>query len=268
MRKVYLEGILGDKFGYEWNLNVATVGEAISAISSQRQGFRSFLLDDKGAQGYEILFGKENGVETAEELSINLPSTQSISIVPVIGGSKSGGIFMVLAGAVLIAATGGLGFAGLPAFTGAAGAAGVAGAGGTASIGAMAAGAGALAPGSLAGLSTMVSNLGMGLVLGGVSMMLAPKVPDSTAGAKQAENYLFNGAINNVKQGTPVPLVYGRNIVGSTTISASLFSSTSRKKISRNRKLVGISDFRTAGSEYGENSNTVTYQWQIKDPGM
>lgn len=263
MRKVYLEGILGDKFGYEWNLNVATVGEAISAISSQRQGFRSFLLDDKGAQGYEILFGKENGVETAEELSINLPSTQSISIVPVIGGSKSGGIFMVLAGVVLIAATGGLGFAGLPAFTGTAAATG-----GTASIGAMAAGAGVLAPGSLAGASAMVSNLGMGLVLGGVSMMLAPKVPDSTAGAKQAENYLFNGAINNVKQGTPVPLVYGRNIVGSTTISASLFSSTSRKKISRNRKLVGISDFRTAGSEYGENSNTVTYRWQIENPGM
>ena len=100
------------------------------------------------------------------------------------------------------------------------------------------------------------SYLGMGLVLAGAAAMLTPEVDDG-GGAEQAENYHFSGPINTVKQGGCVPLVYGRAIVGSTTISASLYSQTSRTKISKGRKLVGISDFRTDGSRFGGNASGI-----------
>ena len=50
------------------------------------------------------------------------------------------------------------------------------------------------------------SYLGMGLVLAGAAAMLTPEVDDG-GGAEAAENYLFNGPINTVKQGGAVPLV-------------------------------------------------------------
>ena len=45
MRKVYLEGILGEKFGEEWNLAVNSPAEAMQAIAAQRSGFKQFLLE-------------------------------------------------------------------------------------------------------------------------------------------------------------------------------------------------------------------------------
>ena len=48
MRKVYLEGKLGEKFGDEWTLAVNTPAEALQAIAVQRPGFRKFLVDGEG----------------------------------------------------------------------------------------------------------------------------------------------------------------------------------------------------------------------------
>jgi predicted phage tail protein len=45
--------------------------------------------------------------------------------------------------------------------------------------------------------------------------------------ADQAENkasYNFNGPINTTAQGNPVPLGYGRKIVGSAVVSAGIYS--------------------------------------------
>ena len=84
--------------------------------------------------------------------------------------------------------------------------------------------------------------------------MLSPDVPDGNESEK-AENYLFSGPINTVKQGQPIPLVYGRAIVGSKTVSASIFTTTSWQKISKERALVGITDFRTPGSRSGGSAN-------------
>jgi hypothetical protein len=97
------------------------------------------------------------------------------------------------------------------------------------------------------------SYLGMGLLLGGASLLLAPDVP-SGDNAEQAENYLFSGPINTVKQGQPIPLVYGRMVTGSKTIMGSLFTTSSRAKISKARKLVGIGGFREDGSTFGNTA--------------
>lgn len=275
MRKVYLEGRLGKEFGEEWTLAVNTPAEALQAIAVQRPGLRKFLMESEGIEGYDILVDDEP-IENLYQLGLSDPGmSQSYSFVPVTVGSKSKMLTMVV-GVTLVAMTGGLGAGLVPGFMGSA----VTGAGmvgttatgaGLAAAGGVAGGAGLTAAGTYtmagaaaaAGTSTAAilgvqaaSYLGMGLVLAGAAAMLTPDVDDG-GGAEQAENYHFSGPINTVKQGGAVPLVYGRAIVGSTTISASLYSQTSRTKISKGRKLVGISDFRTDGSRFGGNASNI-----------
>ena len=43
MKNIILEGILGEKFGYEWKLDVNTPAEALSAIMAQRPAMRKFF---------------------------------------------------------------------------------------------------------------------------------------------------------------------------------------------------------------------------------
>ena len=75
MRKVYLEGILGEKYGAEWDLAVNSPAEAMTAIMAQRPGMRQFITESEGIQGYEILFGNEgDGVRQLEECILNDPS--------------------------------------------------------------------------------------------------------------------------------------------------------------------------------------------------
>lgn len=277
MRKVYLEGRLGKEFGEEWTLAVNTPAEALQAIAVQRPGLRKFLVDSEGIEGYDILVDDEP-IGDVSEVTLSDPGmSQSYSFVPVTVGSKSKMLTMIV-GVTLVAMTGGLGAALTPAFMGAnvtgaamvgttavsgtaaaTAAAGVAGgisaAGTFTAAGAAAAVGGSVSAGTI--LATQAASyLGMGLVLAGAAAMLTPEVDDG-GGAEQAENYHFSGPINTVKQGGCVPLVYGRAIVGSTTISASLYSQTSRTKISKGRKLVGISNFRTDGSRFGGNASGV-----------
>ncbi|TCK37968.1 putative phage tail protein [Paraburkholderia sp. BL8N3] len=64
-------------------------------------------------------------------------------------------------------------------------------------------------------------SMGIGLALGGVAQMLAPRVK-GTATPEKAENtpsLAFDGAVNTMGQGGPVPLGYGRLRVGSQIIS-------------------------------------------------
>ena len=244
MRKVYLEGILGEKYGEEWDLAVASPSEALQAIMSQRPGMRQFIAESEGIQGYEIIVG-DNGIESLEELVIQDPGMeQSYTFVPVIAGSKNSILTMVL-GVTLIAITGGFGAAFVPGFMGTAATTTT-----VAGVSVTTAATGFLAT----GWGTALSYLGMGLALGGAAMMLSPDVPDGNESEK-AENYLFSGPINTVKQGQPIPLVYGRAIVGSKTVSASIFTTTSWQKISKERALVGITDFRTPGSRSGGSAN-------------
>ena len=273
MRKVYLEGILGQKYGEEWTLNVASPAEALSAIMAQRPGMKQFLAESEGIQGYEVLINDES-ITSEAELVLNEPGmTQSYSFVPVVAGSKSKAMMMVL-GVTLIAVTGGFGAAFVPPFMGAAtaGAAavgtasGLTGAALTSAISAgtvtaagtytVAGAAAAMGTSSAAILATSAAgSMGVGLLLAGVASMLMPEPPEGS-NAESAQNYLFSGPVNNVKQGGPVPLVYGRAIVGSTTISGSVYSTTSRQKVSRTRALVGIPNFRQNGSTFGQNANT------------
>ncbi len=262
MRKVYLEGVLGDKFGHEWNLDVASPSEALQAIAVQRQGFKQYLIDAADSLTYEIVFGdkelkKPDGVQTDLDMVHPVPVGMPMHFVPVVEGSKSRGL-AILTGLVLIAATGGfaaIGIGGSSTLT-----AGMAQ--NAAAFEAVAAGAslGAQTFSTVGFLGSMMSSVGTLMVAGQLLQMLSPQ-PDVGDAEERAENYLFSGAVNTTRQGGPVPLVYGRILTGSSTISASIFTQTARSKAgaSSKRKLVGISNFRTPGSKYGANANTRSY---------
>jgi predicted phage tail protein len=79
------------------------------------------------------------------------------------------------------------------------------------------------ASGAFLSQSTLYS-VGTAMILGGVSQMIAP-TPKAAEPYEPPENkpsYSFNGAVNTTAQGHPVPVGYGRLIVGSAVISAGI----------------------------------------------
>ena len=66
VRRINLEGELGEKFGKVWHLNVKSPAEAVRAIDAQRKGFRKYFLDtgEKGI-GYEVIVG-DQGLQQEE----------------------------------------------------------------------------------------------------------------------------------------------------------------------------------------------------------
>jgi len=65
---------------------------------------------------------------------------------------------------------------------------------------------------------------GIGMIAGGVIQMLSPvpKGLSSRDSPDNASSYSFNGPVNTQAQGNPVPVLYGRLIVGSAVISAGI----------------------------------------------
>ena len=254
MRKVILDGILGDKFGREWNLDVASPGEAIIAINSQRKNFKTWLIEaDKEGLCFEVLFGdnEDEGVEDLIELVHPLPEGKTITFVPIVEGSdnKGRGMIKMAIGIAMIVISQGTatpqavevmmpGMAVPGGGTVGAGAVLVPGTGG------------AWAAGGWANIA--VGQLGWGLTFSGAAMYLTPEIADPE-GANEDTNFLFNGAVNTVKQGVPVPVVYGRMGTGSVTAAASLFTetATSFQSLKTKTKFTGIPGWRTPGSVAG-----------------
>lgn len=71
----------------------------------------------------------------------------------------------------------------------------------------------------------LLTNTGIGMIVGGVAgLIFAPRklsIAGLNVGEKKASRY-FNGPINVTAQGNPVPVLYGRLVVGSQVISGGL----------------------------------------------
>ena len=63
------------------------------------------------------------------------------------------------------------------------------------------------------------------MALGGVVQMLSPQPHSKVSNGANEPSYVFNGPVNTTAQGHPVPLLYGRMIVGSAVISAGIEAS-------------------------------------------
>lgn len=67
--------------------------------------------------------------------------------------------------------------------------------------------------------------IGAAMMVGGVVQMLSPQ-PAGLASKQDAANqasYAFGGVTNTVAQGYPVPLLYGKRLIGGAIISAGIY---------------------------------------------
>lgn len=199
---------------------INTAGEAVRMLLANFPGLERHMAD----QHYKVIVdGYDSDLE-----ELNHPASQTIKIVPVLGGAGGGGVGKILAGVALVAAAivigpAAGGFLGLGAGLG-----GATGAGTAISMGLVG-----------GGFATAVGAVGAALILGGVSQMLSPTPqigsigPASTTGGFRQtttegtemdpqESYSFSGIQNTSRMGLPVPLVYGETIVGSVVISAGI----------------------------------------------
>lgn len=63
-----------------------------------------------------------------------------------------------------------------------------------------------------------LTEIGISLIVGGVTELLAPG--PETEESENDPSYLFNGPVNNITQGLPIPVLYGQLIIGGGAISA------------------------------------------------
>ena len=192
MVKIELGGVLGKTFGKTHQRLIRTTSEAVRALCCTITGFEQFLNTSK-SRG--LTFAVFRGKKNIGEDDLGFPVTGDvIRIMPVVIGSKRGGLFQTIFGAVLVAAavfmSGGIGAA-------------------------FAAG----------GMTGFMATTGAAMMLGGIIQMLSPQ-PNGIAMKDQGENkpsYAFGAPTNTVSQGYPVPIGYGKRRIGGAVISAGIY---------------------------------------------
>jgi len=202
MTHVKLMGQLGEKFGTDWVSADNNMRDILKLIEAQCEGFADEMMYmlEKDNIGLEIVHGKDLLVETDDDIGdMFLPVIKdTVYITPVPAGSGFGDIAKIILGVVIAI------FA--PALIATLGAAlGCYAA--TAGLGAFLIANAALIAGAIGGL----------LALKGLTDYLTPQTP-----GESPDSYLFGNAQENVKMGSPVPLLYGELIVPGVTINYSI----------------------------------------------
>ena len=185
MTDVFIHGILAKEYQAHFKFNLKSSTDVLKAIDCNREGFMARIFQlQKEGFYYDVIIDKKR-IKNAEDFKV-LTKASRIDLVPVIIGSGPIG--------AVISAIGGI-----------------------------------LFPGAAGGLA---ANVFAAVALAGISYLLTPK-PDlglpaqqeiSAEAAAQKESYVFSGNVNLTRQGTPLPLGYGRLKVGSSVVQASVRS--------------------------------------------
>lgn len=187
---VILAGALGKRFGKKWELEVSSPLEALRLIEVNAPGMRKWIEENiKKFPNYQISCITNDSERDISEKELGmLGEFKEIRFVPVIEGS--GGAARIVIGAAMI--VGGM-MAELYGFYGA---------------------------------GSFLIQAGTALALGGVVELLSPGIgktnKEDQYSRKDKTSYYFNGPVNTEQQGVPVPLIYGRVLVGSHPISVSV----------------------------------------------
>lgn len=187
MTRIELSGEPGKIFGKIHHRLINKVSEAGTALAKTIPGFESYMISSKSrGLTFAVFKGKKNiGVD-----DLGFPVTgEVIRIVPVIIGGKKAGVLQTVLGAVLVAAGAVLSFT------------------------------------PWAAASPFLYKFGAAMKLGGVVQMLSPQ-PSGIASKQSADNrasYAFGGVTNTAAQGYPVPLLYGKRLIGGAIISAGIY---------------------------------------------
>jgi predicted phage tail protein len=185
MRTIKLYGELGKRFGKIHRFMVKTPAEAVRALCANFPEFERYMLKahEKNV-GFHVWNGRHQ-LDNADESRD--PASGDIKIVPVIMGANA--TTRIIIGSVLVIA----------------------------GIAANMTGVGAAA-------SPYLISAGVGLMLGGVIELLSPvpKIKEPEERPENKPSYLFNGPVNTTNQGHPVPVGYGRLLIGGGIVSAGI----------------------------------------------
>lgn len=185
-KTIRFHGVLRERFGKEWRLEVNSVKEAMRLLSAQIKGLEHFMLNaHKQGLRFAVFTDKR---KTISEKEVDMQTaSELIRIVPVVeGAGGDGGLLNTILGAVMIVV--GVVMMYFP-------------------------GTQAMAP--------SVIGAGIGLLVGGIASMLMPKAQTDDANSDgNKANKGFGGAVTTVGQGNPVPILYGQREIGGFIISA------------------------------------------------
>jgi predicted phage tail protein len=162
---------------------VKTPAEAVRALCANFPEFEKFMVSaHEKNMGFHVWNGRHQ-LENADEATG--PASGDIKIIPVIMGANAK--TSIIIGAVLVVA-----------------------------------GLVLTATGVGAGAAPYLISAGVGLMLGGVIELLSPvpKIKEPEERPENKPSYLFNGPVNTTAQGHPVPLGYGRLLIGGGIVSA------------------------------------------------
>jgi len=188
MKNIHLHGILAEKFGQYFTLDVMSAHEATYAIACQLPEFKMFMLraEQEGMRFAVFADDKNIGEDEIE----NSTAASIIHVVPKImgAGGEVGGWLQVIGGAILV----GIGLAGF---------------------------------GFMGGSSAALIGFGVSMMVGGAASLLmpTPELGEQDQDGNKA-NYGFGGAVTTVAQGNPVPILYGERYVGGFICSAGIYT--------------------------------------------
>ena len=188
LRNVYLEGTMGQEFGTKFQIYAETVHDALRCLEANMgDKFRKYLINCHEDETGFLVDVADNAIDYEAEMLMPMHEGD-ITITPMPEGSKSA-FGKILAAIVIIT------LALTPP--------------GQALLAKMAAGLNAigLTAVTLEGLTLSVVMIGVNIGLAGIMQMMAP---DPSVDQDQQTNYLFNGPEQNVIQGDPVPVLYGK----------------------------------------------------------
>lgn len=182
LTKIRLDGVLGKKFGKEWELEVSSPSEALRLIEANKPGLRAWLVSNREKyDAYRVTCVYADGrTEDLEDNTyfLNRTGLAMIRFTPIVSGSSS--TVKIIVGAVLVVA--GVYF-------------------------------------DQAWMVKIGAALILGGVIEALSPR--PKLGDNS-NPDNKNSYYFDGPANTETQGSPVPLIYGRVMCGSHPVSASI----------------------------------------------
>lgn len=171
LRKVYLEGELGEKYGRVAEVKAESVREVMQYLQANHDGINKYFIDstEKRNIGFTVKIA-DTYVDDDRELLLPLDKGDII-ITPTPMGAK--GVFKVIVGVVLVV----VGFivSGIP---------------------------------GLQGVGYAMMSMGANMILTGIQEMMAPD-PSTDKEAEESEGYVFQGSEASIIEGYPVPILYG-----------------------------------------------------------
>ena len=182
-RRLIFQGSAGEALGKEWTVNAPTVADAFNIVHANNpKKYKDYFEQDLEAEFSVKLAGEALG---EAELLLNNLKGEDIVVTPVPKGSKLNAVEKILLAIVLIVVS-------------------------------------YYMPGASKGatdlqvfMANSVKMLGMNMLLAGVTQLMM----DDPSNDKDEEGAMFGGPAQTVKHGQPVPICYGKLMVGGTPIN-------------------------------------------------